>query len=209
MKYIITLLLFVTIQLFGGELSTILDVNKKIDTVKVREYIEWASPCIKSYPPRFTDAAQRKSIIFKTSSICKEIRDLSIKNINDINMLIDLGYILSMGHNLDLGTAELSKQYFEKAITLAPDNVKANYLFGMFLVSTRKYFNDSVPYLEKALKLGEKDAGYSLGLIYIRKGETEKGMKMLEEYSKNNPKNEYVKKIIKAIQEKKLEFKEK
>lgn len=209
MKYIVIISLFVGIPLFAGQISTILNENKKLDKLKITEYIKWASPHIKQYPPRFKDKEQQKKIYLSTLLIAKEIKNLSLKNIKDVNTLIDCGYILSMGHNLDLGTSELSKQYFEKAIKIEPDNVKANYLLGMFLVSTRKYFYDSVPYLEKARKLGEKDAGYTLALIYIRKKEIEKGMKMLEEYSKNNPKNEYVKRMIKAIKDKELKFKEK
>lgn len=208
MRYFITLSLFISMQLYGGEISTVLTKNKKLDKLKLKEYIEWVSPCIQSYPPRFKDEVQRKKIMAATSLICKEIRDLSINDINDIDTLIDLGYVLSMGHNLDLGTAELSKHYFEKALVIDPDNVRANYLLGMFLVSTRKYFYDSIPYLDKALKLGKQDAEYTLGLIYIRKGNTDKGMKMLKDYSEKNPKNEYVKMVIKAVKEKELEFKE-
>lgn len=97
-----------------------------------------------------------------------------MKDVSDVNILIDFGCILSMGHNLDLGTSELSKQYFEKALKIEPNNVKANYLFGMFLVSTRKYFYDSIPYLEKALKLGKEDARFSLGLVYLRQKKLKK-----------------------------------
>jgi len=46
-----------------------------------------------------------------------EVKALEIDTIKDIDLLIDFGYILSMGHNLDLGSANLSKVYFDKAVS--------------------------------------------------------------------------------------------
>ncbi|MEO0509423.1 MAG: hypothetical protein AAF065_06160 [Verrucomicrobiota bacterium] len=127
--------------------------------------------------------------------------------IKDVSLLTDLAYILSMGHNLDMGTAELSKNFFEGALKREPNNRRANYLMGMFLVSTRKYQFDSVPYLEKALELGEKDAEFTLGLIAVNQGRRDEGLRMLKNYSDDYPNNEHVKQIIEAIEKEELEFK--
>jgi len=200
MKNIIFILgiTFCTIS-HSKQVSSITDENGSIIKSKLKEYIEFVSPYIREYPPRFKSKDHQKKIQLSTMMVIGEIKALEIDTIKDIDLLIDFGYILSMGHNLDLGSSNLAKVYFDKAVSQEPDNVRANYLYGMFLVSTRKYFYDSIQYLEKALELGEEGARYTLGLIYMRKGNKEKSLKLLEEYAKNNPENNHVKKMIEHV----------
>lgn len=91
------------------------------------------------------------------------------------------------------------------ALALEPDGSRANYLFGMFLTAAGK-FQESLPYLQKAYSLGEKDAQYSVGLLLCEKGDKTEGLQELEAYSKANPENEHVKKIIKSIKDGTLKF---
>jgi Tfp pilus assembly protein PilF len=111
-----------------------------------------------------------------------------------------------MAHNINLGTAAKAKRTFEQAISLNPEDRRANYLFGMFLASTQTFHFDGLPYLEKAYSLGEKDAQFTIGLLLVEKGEKEKGLAMLEASSKEHPESEHTRKVIESIKNGSLEF---
>jgi len=202
------LLLALMLPLFAKaeQVSSIYDDSSVISKELIAEYIEWASPYIRQYPPRFTSKNHRARILSSTEDILKEVSALDPKAITDDDLLTDLAYILSMGHNLNMGTGELSKEFFEEAIKRNQENRRANYLLGMFLVSTRKYHFESIQYLEKALELGEEDARFTLGLIAVNQGRTEEGLSMLKAYSNIHPTNEHVKEMISAIENESLEF---
>ena len=203
MKSLIALFLLATVIARGAEqVSSIMGVDEKqIDLKKVEEFIAWAEPSIREYPPRFRDADQERRINLSTLLVTGEIKKLDPKTIKDAALLTNLGHILGMGNNLDLATGDQAKVFFERALSLEPNSRRANYLFGMFLIATEKFHLESLPYLQKAYSLGEKDAQYSVGLLLYQKGNKAKGLQELEAYSKANPNNEQVKEVIKAIKD--------
>lgn len=193
----------------GGGLrkgSTILDENREISPERISEYIEMAEPFIRQYPPRFKSKEHQEDLLSCTKAVIGEVGGLNISNINDCAVLTDLGYILSMGYNLDLGSGDVVRQYFNKALSIGEDDLKTNYLYGMFLVSTAKYQLDSIPYLEKALQLGKEDARFTLGLLKIQQGKNEEGLQMLEMFSEKNPENDHVKMMIQKVKDNQLKF---
>jgi Tfp pilus assembly protein PilF len=123
------------------------------------------------------------------------------------DFLLKSAFVQSMAHNINMkGAAKKAKEEFDKLLELEPDNIKGNYLYGMFLSGTQKYHFESIPYLEKAFALGETDAQYTLGLLYYQQGDKNKGLSYLREYAANNPEQERVKKVISAIESGKLKF---
>ena len=182
------------------------DDGKQIDPKKVEEFIAWVEPTIREYPTRFKDADQEKRINLSALLVTTEIKKLDPKTIKDAALLTNLAHILGMGNNLDLPTGEQAKTFFERAVSLEPNSKRANYLFGMFLIATDKFHFESLPYLQKAYSLGEKDALYSLGLLHCQNGNKDKGLPELEAYSKANPDNEQVKQVIKSIKDGTLKF---
>ncbi|MFK5921470.1 MAG: hypothetical protein QM496_04780 [Verrucomicrobiota bacterium] len=193
----------------ADQVSSILSGDgNTIDKSKVKEFIEWSEPHIREYPPRFIDEDQQKRITLSTILVTGEIKKFDTKNIKDVDLLTDLGQLMAMGHNIDLPTAESGKLLFEQALAEDPSSKRANYLFGMFLVSTSKYQKEALKYLEKSYELGEKDAQYSIGLTLCRQGKMEEGIKELKEYLKSYPDNEHVKKVIQAIEDGTLKFKD-
>ena len=208
MESLVAIFLFVAVIARGAEqVSSIMSADdKQIDPKKVEEFIAWAEPSIREYPPRFKDADQEKRIKHSTLLVTGEIKKLDPKTIEDAALLINLGHILGMGNNLDLPTGEQAKLFFERALSLEPNSKRANYLFGMFLIATDKFHMESLPYLQKAYSLGEKDAQYSVGLLLCQMGNKAKGLQELEAYSKANPDNEHVKQVIKSIKDGTLKF---
>jgi tetratricopeptide (TPR) repeat protein len=174
--------------------------------LETEAFINDYSSYIKDYPPNFIDIEHEKNVLLNTKNIISKIKNIDVEVLKNTDLLINIAYIYAMAHNLDLGTATNAKTCYELALSIDPKNVKGNYLFGMFLISTKKYFFDSEAYLLKALELGELDAMYSLGLLELKKGNKDKALIMLVTYSKNHPENDHVKKIISAINDDKISF---
>lgn len=208
-------LLLVTVLTFSGFAwasdvpTSILSVDKKFDSSKLTNFVKTVEPHIREWPPRFQSREQESQIRNATSAVVKEIEALSLGAIRDQDALTNIAHTLAMAHNLDLGTGEKAKITFEQAIALNPENRRTNYLFGMFLISTRAHHFESLPYLEKAYALGERDALYSIGLLLVRKGEKVKGLEALEKYASEHPKSTHTRKVIAAIRDGSLEFREK
>ena len=209
MKFLIFFFLLAAVIARGAEqVSSIMVADDmQIDPKKVEEFIAWAGPSIREYPPRFKNADLETRINLSTLLVTNEIKKLDPKTLNDAALLTNLGHILGMGNNLDLPTGEQAKVFFERALSLEPNSGRANYLFGMFLIATDKFHLESLPYLQKAYSLGEKDAQYSVGLLLYQNGDKTKGLQELEAYSKANPDNQHVKQVIKSIQDGTLKIK--
>ena len=75
-------------------------------------------------------------------------------------------------------------------------------------MSTAAFRREALPYLEKAHALGEVDALYTLGLIWVERGETEKGIAALELYATYKP-NSNARKMVQAIRDGSLGFRKK
>lgn len=160
------------------------------------------------YPPRFSSKQEQDDIVFNLTKLLKLLEIIGENQQNNPDFLFKAAFANSMGHNLNLkGSDQKSKYYFEKLLSIDPNSQLGNYHYGMFLAGTNKYHFDSIQYLEKSLMLGNQDARYTLGLLYVQKGEMEKGLGLLNSYSNDNPNNEKAKKVISAINSNKLEFK--
>lgn len=181
--------------------------SHSVDMRVIDYYISRIAFYAKEYPPKFKNKEEQDEVINKLEQLIGLLEIIGENQQNNPEFLARAAFANSMGHNVDLeGAAEKSGAYYEKLLRITPESPIANYHYGMFLSGTRKYHFDSIPYLEKALKLGQEDARYTLGLLYYEQGEKEKGMLMLEKYSMDNPKNVHVKKIIEAINSGNLKF---
>ena len=197
-------------QLKDAMVEKVDEKGKKSHTIDMRVidyYINRISTHAKEYPPKFKSKKEQDEVIDKLEQLIGLLEIIGENQQNNPEFIARAALANSMGHNVDLkGSAEKSGIYYKKLLRLTPDSPIANYHYGMFLSGTRKHHFDSIPYLEKALKLGQEDARYTLGLLYYQLGDKEKGMSMLRKYSLNNPKNKHVKKLIEAINSGKLKF---
>jgi hypothetical protein len=191
---------------FAG-VNTVLSADGKLDPAKLELFVAWVEPSIRQYPPRFKDKEHQDQVVGATQGVVKELLATDTSQVKDQKTVTNVAHTFAMAHNIDLGTAKQAHATFEKAISLNPEDRRTNYLFGMFLIATKAHHFDGLPYLEKALALGERDALFSIGLLLVEKGENEKGLVALETYAKEHPEDTHTRKIIQAIKDGKLKFK--
>lgn len=122
-------------------------------------------------------------------------------------MLLRLGYLHTLGHNLDIADSDKKAvDAFTALLVLSPDDRRGNFRYGMFLATTTKVA-DAIPYLEKAKTLGVVVADYPLGMAYVAVGDRAKALENLETYSKRVPSDGNVVKIIDAVHKGSIEIK--
>ncbi len=89
-------------------------------------------------------------------------------------------YIKKAELNVERGNLELARQFYEKALTLEPENIRANYGMGMMLCELLDNFSKALPYLEKANQPPVEDSLYdlmfALGKCYQHSGEFQKAI---------------------------------
>ena len=209
MRTILCLFTLIAAPCFAGQVSTIIDDRSgALDTNNLQSYLEWADPHLREYPPRFSSEDEKKRLYLSTLLVSSEIKKLDIAKITDVDVLVSLAQVMSMGHNLDLDTALHAKSLFETALQRSPDSVRANYLFGMFLISTSQFYKDSERYLTKALELGQEDARYSLGLFYFNTGDKAKGIQYVRTYAEKHPGNDSVTKMLHHMENDQIQLKQ-
>ena len=186
--------------------ATVLDDKGRPDALLVAQFVATFAPQIGDYPPVFSSREQQEQVHAKTLQAVQELTSADLSAVRDQALLANIAQVFSMAHNLDLGTSQQAKSTFEQALALDPENRRTNYLFGMHLVSTRAYHFQSLPYLQKALALGERDAMYTIGLLMVQSGETEAGLEVLQAYADKAPQPETALRLIQTINAGKLGF---
>lgn len=160
----------------------------------------------KNYPPQF-DTPQDKQRATRDVQALSGMLDALI-NVPTANpeLLVRVGYVNSIGHNLDIaGTAEKANSTFLRLLAAAPSDPRGNYLYGTFLTGTGKP-NEALPYLEKALAAGVVDAAYAIGMTYLTLGNKEQALKNFEDYKQRKPSDGNVDKLIDAVRNGKIEI---
>lgn len=191
-----------------AEASSVLGPDGKPSASHVSAFVASVEPFIREYPPRFKDNQHQEQVLGATKQVVVELETADLSSVKDQKLLTDIAHTFAMAHNVNLGTAPKAKSTFESALALNPNDRRTNYLFGMFLISTRAYHFDALPYLEKAHSLGEKDALFSIGLLLVQKGEKQKGLEALEAYAREHPESSHAQRVIKGIKDGTLKFHE-
>jgi len=203
---VLTLLFFATAAQALEPVDSVVGSSGQLDAVRVADFVAWAGPLMKQYPPHFKSEADQKQVVDVTRRVVSELDSADIPSLKDQHLLADAAFIYAMAYNVNLDTGPQAKRTFEQAIALKPDDRRSNYLFGMFLASTKRFHFESLAYLEKANALGEKDAQFTIGLLLVEKGEKDKGLAILEAYAKEHPESEHTRKTIEAIKNGSLTF---
>ncbi|HME39492.1 MAG TPA: hypothetical protein VKG63_11090 [Steroidobacteraceae bacterium] len=160
-----------------------------------------------NYPSQFDSAADRERAVADVTAISTMLDVFVDTPAPDLQLLIRAAVLYGIGHNLDVpGAAEKAMSAFTTLLNKTPDDPRANYLYGKFLLSAGK-LRDAIPALEKAKSLGAVLADYSLGVAYILVGDKNKALENLQQYAKQAPDDGSAAKLIDAIRSGEIEFK--
>lgn len=153
-----------------------------------------------SYPPSFetgTDANRaRKEIAALT-----HVLDLGLQSSPDRQLLSRAALLHRMGHNLDMPDSwKKAETLYQKLLAIAPDDLHANYQYGLFLAETGQS-SQSLPYLERATRANYPPAYFTLALAYFATGDANKAKENLQVYLQHNANDKNAKALLEAMED--------
>lgn len=171
------------------------------DLYKIEAAIQRLNPIIGAYPPIITSDQHRQEIYDSWWETTRLAQEIDVVFPNDPEVLLRLGELSQMGHNLDInGSAQRSEVALSRAIELDPKNVRA------LLSLSRLYINSGVKQkkaeqllfeakrLSLPTALPEADSG--LMFIYLQLDRKEDAIKYGEQYLEANPSDIRIRKLV-------------
>jgi tetratricopeptide (TPR) repeat protein len=171
----------------------------RVDVKLIDRVVDDLAAHAKDYPPQFRGQEEKSRAERDAKTLAAIFDKLTADKGASAELLLKAAFVDGIAHNLDIpGAAEKAAQNYDRVLTRTPENPQANLNFGIFLAGVGKQ-KESLPYLEKALKLGLDDAKYTLGLVYMALGDKEKAIEFLEGYGKTHPQDPRPEVLIGAI----------
>ena len=168
--------------------------------VRTEQFLQKLAPHALRYPTSFDSKSQYNQYSKILKEVLLELDSALPNSQTNAEFLFQYALANSMGHNMDIsGCAEKSIAGYSQLLEINPDDKRANYYFGSFLSATTLY-EKSFPYLQRAIELGEQDAHYTLGFVYIKEGKTQAALAEFKDYLEVNPENQAAKKMVKDIE---------
>jgi tetratricopeptide (TPR) repeat protein len=162
----------------------------------------------KNYPVQFDTPQDRQRAIGDVTAFSGMLDLLINVPSPQPELLVRAGELHGIGHNLGIaGSAEKANARFQKLLAIKPSDPRGNYMYGTFLAGTGKPAL-ALPYLKQALAAGVTDAAYTIGMTYMFLGDKIQALKNLEDYQRRRPGDTNVVKLIDAIRNGKVEFKQ-
>lgn len=172
--------------------------------VRTEQFLQELAPHALRYPTSFDSKSQYEQYSKSLKEVLREMDSALPNSQRNAEFLFQYALANSMGHNMDiLGCAEKSIAGYSQLLELNPDDKRANYYFGSFLSATTLYEKSS-PYLRRAIELGEQDAHYTLGFVYIMERKPQAALAEFKAYLEVDPENQTAKKMVKDIENKAL-----
>ena len=179
---------YLTIILICGLVAAGVSAEVSLDLKAMDATLEKIAAHAQNFPPNFASAAERQQTEHDLKAAIKVLDAGVAQYPNNPELLFRDGYANAMGQHLDIpGCDQQFIKAFEQFLTLKPNDKKGNFLYGGFLAGTATRRKDSIPYLNKAIELGETDAHYTLAFVYLSQQNKEQAIDHLKAYAKANP----------------------
>jgi hypothetical protein len=162
----------------------------------------------RTFPAHFDSIGDRRRAVRDVAALSSLLDPSSGSFSHSPEILLRLGLLYAMGHNLDIpDSADKAVTAFTALLELTPYDPQANYQYGAFLAATTRT-GSGIPYLERAKSGGVADADYWLGMSYLVVGNKAKAKENLESYAKRVPKDQNAARMLNAIRDDKVEIQE-
>ncbi|GGL91788.1 hypothetical protein GCM10010099_04820 [Streptomyces cinereus] len=175
------------------------DNSTQLDVSVLDDFITYATPMARHYPPVFSSRTERYNTTERLKSLTAWIESYAQNPNASYEVLLRAAKLNAMGRNLDLGSdyAVRAGNYIARAIKLN-DTAEANFLYGAMLAEGGG-FKEGTKYLEKAEKMGYLEATQSLAQADLLDDKKDRAIQRLTEFKAKNPDNPYIDEQLRII----------
>ncbi len=175
------------------------DNSAQLDVSVLDDFITYATPMARHYPPVFSSRTERYNTTERLKSLTAWIETYAQNPNASYEVLLRAAKLNAMGRNLDLGSdyAVRAGNYIARALRLN-DTAEANFLYGAMLAEGGG-FKEGVKYLEKAEKMGYLEATQSLAQADLLDDKKDRAIQRLTEFKAKNPDNPYIDEQLRII----------
>ncbi|WP_395144999.1 sel1 repeat family protein [Moraxella atlantae] len=163
-----------------------------LDVSVVDDFLAEASPKARHYPPVFANRTDRYNTTQRLKQLTGWIEPYAARPDASYEVLLRAAKLNAMGRNLDLGSnyAVRASNYVTRAMRLN-DSAEANFLYGAMLAEGGG-FQEGAKYLEKAERMGYKEATQSLAQADLLDDKRDSAIRRLNEFKAQNPNDPYI-----------------
>ena len=164
--------------------------TKVMDVTLIDEFINDVSPNVRNYPPNFPSRTAEYITTENIKHLSDWIEPHAAAPDASFDVVLRAAKLNGMARNLNLGTTYTLRAgtHMQKALKLRPDDMEANYLFGMMLSETGA-FKEGRKYLDKAISLGSIDAEQSIAQADLLGDNRSAALKRLRDLAAKHPDN--------------------
>ncbi len=164
--------------------------TKVMDVTLIDEFINDVSPNVRNYPPNFPNRTAEYITTENIKHLSDWIEPHAAAPDASFDVVLRAAKLNGMARNLNLGTTYTLRAgtHMQKAVKLRPDDMEANYLFGMMLSETGA-FKEGRKYLDKAVSLGSIDAEQSIAQADLLGDNRSAALKRLRDLAAKHPDN--------------------
>ena len=175
------------------------DNSAQLDVSVLDDFITYASPMARHYPPVFSSRTERYNTTERLKSLTAWIETYAQNPNASYEVLLRAAKLNAMGRNLDLGSdyAVRAGNYIARAVRLN-DTAEANFLYGAMLAEGGG-FKEGAKYLEKAEKMGYLEATQSLAQADLLDDKKDRAIQRLTEFKAKNPDNPYIDEQLRIV----------
>lgn len=175
------------------------DNSAQLDVSVLDDFITYATPMARHYPPVFSSRTERYNTTERLKSLTAWIESYAQNPNASYEVLLRAAKLNAMGRNLDLGSdyAVRAGNYIARAVRLN-DTAEANFLYGAMLAEGGG-FKEGAKYLEKAEKMGYLEATQSLAQADLLDDKKDRAIQRLTEFKAKNPDNPYIDEQLRIV----------
>ena len=164
--------------------------TKVMDVTLIDEFINDVSPNVRNYPPNFPNRTAEYITTANIKHLSDWIEPHAAAPDASFDVVLRAAKLNGMARNLNLGTTYTLRAgtHMQKALKLRPNDMEANYLFGMMLSETGA-FKEGRKYLDKAVSLGSIDAEQSIAQADLLGDNRNAALKRLRDLAAKHPDN--------------------
>jgi tetratricopeptide (TPR) repeat protein len=172
----------------------------KVSSEVVDYFLDQISSHTRSWPPKWDYPGQPEEVAAQLNTIINALELARETSASNVDILWRLGLAYTYAYNLGIpGSPERANEIFQDLLFVNPDHPQGNLYYGAFLAGIAERVRESIPYLEKAARLGFDEALFMLGFVYVHLYDDNKALEYYRRYLGKHPDNEQARKLIEAI----------